>query len=280
MPLIKLKIYVSHFVTKDFTGKFVKTILMNANPELQSIFEGKDQPTPKPIRITPLLNEGDEKPVYPRIIITRFGESSGRPRQEPKPISVGGAYNVYIGYREPLELQIALAVSRLTSGLEFDYGSSRVKVKLIEYERIDTTAPEDFNSVRVYFITPALFVDPFAKISLAESRDKARRFIPHPAVVFSVNVYDIFKDEYVRNIIRLSYALVESHTILNTVTKTWYYYDGKWLPGVIGYAKYFLRRNTPERAKRAIREILRDAMEMGVGSGRAAGFGFVKIKFG
>lgn len=278
MPLVKLKIYVSRFVTRDYTGKFVKTMLMTANPELQGVFASGNQLTPKPIRITPLLEENVERPVYSRVVITRFGESSGKPKQEPKPISVGGVYNVYIGYRESLESQVGLIISKLTSGVEFDYGS-RVKVKLIEYERINILVPEDFGSVSVYFVTPAVFVDPFAKISLAESSDRARRFIPHPAVVFSVNVYDVFRDEYVRNIARLSYSLVESHTVLNTVTKTWYYYDGEWLPGVIGYAKYFLRRNVPERARKAIKEILRDAMEMGVGSGRAAGFGFTKIKF-
>ena len=63
------------------------------------------------------------------------------------------------------------------------------------------------------------------------------------------------------------------------MTKAWYYYDGRWLPGVIGYAKFFLRKGISERDKDAIRKILQDAMEMGVGSGRAAGFGFVKLKF-
>jgi CRISPR/Cas system endoribonuclease Cas6 (RAMP superfamily) len=121
-------------------------------------------------------------------------------------------------------------------------------------------------------------VDPFVKLSKLD-RDRAKRFVPYPPLIFSVNVYDVFRKTYGRNIIRLSYALVESHTVLNTVTKVWYYYDGKWLPGVIGYAKFFLRKGVPERAKEAVRKVLENAMEMGVGSGRAAGFGFVKVKF-
>lgn len=277
MPLVRLRIHVSNFVTREFTGKFVKTMLMAANPKLQEVFENWNRPMPKPIRITPLLEGDEERPVYPRIVITKFGESSGKPKDEPKPIIVGGDYHVYIGYRDVLEPQVSLAIAKLLNGVEFEYGS-RVSARLLEYERLGQEVPEEFKSVRVYFITPAVFVDPFAKISLA-ARDRVRRFIPHPAVVFSVNVYDVFRDEYVRNIARLSYSLVESHTVLNTVTKVWYYYDGKWLPGVIGYAKYFLRNKIPIKAREAIREVLRDAVQMGVGSGRAAGFGFVKLKF-
>jgi len=277
MPLVRLKLRVSPFVTTDFTGKFVKTLLINANPNLERIFEDKRTPSPKPLRITPLLEDGTEEPVYPKVVIRRFGEAAGKPKSSPNPIAVNGLYHVYVGYESGLEPEVDLAVTKLMGGVELEYGS-QVRVRLVEYEKVEQRVPREFSSVKVYFITPAVFVDPFVKLSKLDG-DRAKRFVPYPPLIFSVNVYDVFRKTYGRNIIRLSYALVESHTVLNTVTKVWYYYDGKWLPGVIGYAKFFLRKGIPERAKEAVRKVLENAMEMGVGSGRAAGFGFVKVKF-
>lgn len=271
MPLIRLKLKVSPFITNDFTGKFVKTLLMTANPELEKIFEDKKYPSPKPLRITPLLEGEKEVPVYPKAINT------AKPKESPSPISVGGVYTIYLGYEQSLEPQISLTIAKLLGGVEVEYGS-KVNVKLLEYERVEQEVPSSFKSVKVYFVSPAIFVDPFIKVSQIE-KDRAKRFVPFPPLIFSVNVYELFKDTYKRNIIRLSYTLVESHTILNTVSRVWYYYDGKWLPGVIGYAKYFMRDNVHKYAKIAVRKILQNAIEMGVGSGRAAGFGFVKMKF-
>lgn len=271
MTLIRLKLKVSPFITTDFTGKFVKSLLITANPELEKIFEDKKYPSPKPLRITPLLEGKNEVPVYPKVI------NSTKPKENPSPISVGGIYSIYLGYGQSLEPQISLTISKLLSGVELEYGS-KVSVRLLEYERIEQEVPDSFNSVKIYFISPAIFVDPFRKFSQIE-KGREKRFIPFPPIIFSVNVYDLFKDKYKRNIIRLSYALVESHTILNTVSRVWYYYDGKWLPGVIGYAKFFMRKNLQKHTKMAIREILQNAIEMGVGSGRAAGFGFIKMKF-
>jgi hypothetical protein len=277
MPLIRLKLKISPFITTDFTGKFVKTLLINTNPELEKIFEDKKYPSPKPLRITPLLEDKKEEPVYPKVVITRFGEVAGKPKNSPNPISINGLYHVYIGYEKSLEPEINLTITKLLGGVELKYGND-VRVKLIEYEKVEQEVPREFNSVKVYFITPAIFVDPFVKVSQTD-KDRAKRFIPFPPLIFSVNVYDLFKETYKRNIIRLSYSLIESHTILNTVTKVWYYYDGKWLPGVIGYAKFFLRKGIHKNAKEAVKKILENAIEMGVGSGRAAGFGFVKMKF-
>jgi len=277
VPLIRLKLRISPFITTDFTGKFVKTLLINTNPELEKIFEDKKYPSPKPLRITPLLEDKKEEPVYPKVVVTRSGEVAGKPKNGPNPISINGLYHVYIGYEKSLEPEINLTITKLLGGVELKYGND-VRVKLIEYEKVEQEVPREFNSVKVYFITPAIFVDPFVKVSQTD-KDRAKRFIPFPPLIFSVNVYDLFKETYKRNIIRLSYSLIESHTILNTVTKVWYYYDGKWLPGVIGYAKFFLRKGIHKNAKEAVKKILENAIEMGVGSGRAAGFGFVKMKF-
>ena len=269
--LVKLTIHVTPFLTADFTGKFVKTLLIAANPELEPVFEDKKSPTPKPIRITPLIDQRGV-PVYPKVIAE--GDEVGRPRGPPMPIEVGGTYYIYIGYRQELGPQVDRVVSRLVGGVELDYGT-RVRVALRGYEIVEHGVKGDFSSVKVHFVTPAVFVDPFR----GKSKDRAKRFLPFPGVVFSVNVYELFRERYMRGVLAVSHALVESHSAIDTVRRVWYYYGGKWLPGVVGYVKYFLRPGLTREVREAVREVLRDAAEMGVGSGRAAGFGFVRLSF-
>ena len=264
--LVRLTLQVTPFLTADYTGKFVKTLLMAANPELGQVFEDRKSPTPKPIRITPLIDRRG-LPVYPRA-------APERPKAPPVPVQVGGTYHVYLGYRQGLEPQVGVAVSRLMSSVDLDYGT-KVRVTLRGYEVVGTEIPASFRAVRVRFVTPAVFVDPFR----GKAEGRAKRFLPFPGVVFSVNVYELFRKKYMRGVLAVSHALIESHTALDTAKRVWYYYDGKWLPGVVGYVKYFLRQGADEGAREAVREVLRDAAEMGVGSGRAAGFGFVRLEF-
>ena len=264
--LVKLTLHVTPFLTADFTGKFVKTLLMKANPDLEPVFEDRKTPTPKPIRITPLIDRRGV-PVYPR--------AEGKKPDNPlAPIEVGGTYHVYLGYRQDIAPQVSAAVARLMGGVELDYGT-KVRVTLRGYEVVETEVPASFRAVKVRFVTPAVFVDPFR----GKAEDRAKRFLPFPGVVFSVNVYELFRKKYMSGILAVSHALVESHTAMDTVRRVWYYYDGKWLPGVVGYVKYFLRQGADEGAREMVREILRDAAEMGVGSGRAAGFGLVNFSF-
>jgi len=73
---------------------------------------------------------------------------------------------------------------------------------------------------------------------------------------------------------KLERALVEDHSSLHSAGKVWYYYDGKWLPALSGTVLFWVRELDEE-----ILSIIKHAALFGVGSGRAAGFGDVEIKF-
>lgn len=263
------------FLTADYTGKLVKTVLLASNPALAEVFEGKMKVTPKPLRITPLLKEGDEA-IYPKVVVTSFGRSK-KPSNSPTPIQVKGRYYFYIGYESSLKAEVHKAIAGLFSGVQFEYGKFKVKVRAVGMQEENyEDFPLNFSEVRVKFVTPCLFKDPFEKLSDLE-KEKARRFLPFPPFIFSTNVFEVFRATYKRNVIRLAYGLIESHNNLNTVTKVWYYYNGDWLPGVVGYAKFFLRKGVNEIVLKSLRKIFIHANIMGVGTGRAAGFGFARV---
>ncbi|ADB86688.1 CRISPR system precrRNA processing endoribonuclease RAMP protein Cas6 [Saccharolobus islandicus] len=271
--LIRITAAVSKFITADYTAKFVKAVLIKANKYMEEVFESEKYPSPKPILITPLIKEN---PVYPKVIIRNFGMSE-KPKTPPKPIEIYGEYDFFIGMKSDIvEPEVMKAVTSLMGGVKVTYGNFEVTVKLKGFEEIERKV-EKARSYVVKFVTPAVFRDPFEKIADLKT-EKIRRFIPFPPFIFSVNIYELFRATYKRDVIRLAYSLIESHNNLNTITKVWYYYDKEWLPGVIGYAKFFLRKRLSKVTVDKIIEILNHANVMGVGTGRAAGFGFVEIK--
>ncbi len=273
--LIKVRVNFSDpFLTIDFTGKLVKTMLINSNPELQDVFEGKKKVYPKPLRITTLLKENDEA-IYPKVVVKGFAKSL-KPKNPPSTIQIKGNYYFYVGYESSLNVDVHKALVKLFSGLNFNYGQFNVRVKAIGMEEVEVSFPSTFSEVKVKLVTPSVFKDPFEKLSDLD-KIKVKRFLPFPPFMFSTNVYEIFRDTYKRNIIRLAYSLIETHNNLNTITKVWYYYDGNWLPGVIGYAKFFVRKNIRKEVMEALRKILEHANVIGIGTSRATGFGFCKV---
>ncbi|AWR98123.1 CRISPR system precrRNA processing endoribonuclease RAMP protein Cas6 [Acidianus sulfidivorans JP7] len=270
--LYKLKIAVSPFRTTDYTGKFIKTLLMNANPAFKEVFENPSYPTPKPIRVTPLL-KGEEKfptqAIYPKAF--KRGDDSS-----PPSLNIGGEYYFLVGIRSDLQKDFMQALGNLFLGVKLHYGNFDVFVKVIGYEQIDVNYHMDYQYLYVKFISPAIFSDPFSRIA-GVKRDKIKRFAPIPPIIFSTNVYELLKERYSKTIIRLAYAFYESHINLETVKRIWYYYDGKWLPGVIGYAKFIRKEKVRREALEDFVKILTHAQIMGVGTSRANGFGYVII---
>ncbi|BFH74691.1 hypothetical protein SJAV_26350 [Sulfurisphaera javensis] len=88
----------------------------------------------------------------------------------------------------------------------------------------------------------------------------------------------MLREKYRKTIVKLGYAFYESHDNLVNVKRIWYYYNGKWLPGVIGYAKFIRKKKVREEALEDFVKIFTHAQIMGVGTGRAAGFGYAIIE--
>ncbi|MCH1770472.1 MULTISPECIES: CRISPR system precrRNA processing endoribonuclease RAMP protein Cas6 [Metallosphaera] len=273
--LYQIKIKLSKFRTVDYTGKLVKAILIQANDKLEELFESEKYPSPKPIRITPIFK--DKQPIYSKVIVKKFGEDR-KPNFPPREIEINGEYTFFIGVKDEVNIELQKALTNLIKGIDFDYGSYRVSAKMIEFEEKEPTIQENFHILKIKFNSPCVFRDPFTRIASMERKSTEKRFLPFPPFIFSVNVYEISREIYKRNIIRLAYSLVESHNNLNTVMKVWYYYDGDWLPGIIGYAKFYLKKDLPTFVIKNLVEIFKHAQIMGVGTGRAAGFGFAEIE--
>ncbi|QXJ32097.1 CRISPR system precrRNA processing endoribonuclease RAMP protein Cas6 [Saccharolobus shibatae] len=276
--LHKLKVLVSQFITSDYTGKFVKSLLINANPSFNEIFENSSYPTPKPIRITPLLR-GDGKFPTQAIYPKKFSNNSSNKEHNSQlsTIQIGGEYYFLVGIRSDLQKDFLEALGKLFVGVKFKYGNFDVSVKVTGYDQIDVSYPTDYQYLYIKFISPSVFSDPFSRIA-GVSREKIKRFIPIPPIIFSTNVYELLRERYGKSIIRLGYAFYESHNNIETIKRIWYYYDGKWLPGIIGYAKFIKKEKVRREALEDFVKILTHAQIMGVGSGRANGFGYVVIE--
>jgi len=270
--LHKFKIQVEKpFLTIDFTGKFVKTLLINANPTLNDVFENPSYPTPKPIRVTPLLR-GDEN--FPRIAVY---PKTFRKEEKVSPIEVKGDYYFLVGIRSDLNRELQIAIANLFAGVNLKYGSFDVSVKAIGYEQMDVSFPTNYKALYIKFISPSVFRDPFSRIAGVKN-DKVKRFTPIPPYIFSLNVYELLRERYTKTVVRFGYAFFESHNNLETVRRIWYSYDGKLLPGVIGYAKFFRKEKVKSEALDDFVKILTHAQIMGVGTGRANGFGYVIVE--
>lgn len=276
-----MKIHVSRFITADYTGKFVKALLMQANPEFEEIFEKKlKEANPKPIRITPLLRySGKEKEngltsvplptiaVYPK----SFTKSSSNVME------IGGEYYFLVGINNVLKPQLSKALSKLFSGISFKYGDFEVKVKIGGYQEVEVDEPpSNFSELKIRFISPSLFRDPFSYIAGVKN-DRLKRFLPVPPVIFSVNVYELLRARYRKTIIRLGYAFRETPDVLRNVKVIWYSYDNKLLPGIIGYAKFIRREKLRSEVIEDFKKIFKHAQIMGVGTSRGTGFGYVII---
>ncbi|QIW22844.1 CRISPR system precrRNA processing endoribonuclease RAMP protein Cas6 [Sulfolobus sp. S-194] len=278
-----IRVNVSRFITTDYTGKFVKALLIQANPELEEIFEKQlKELNPKPIRITPLLkysnkekNNGLTSIPLPTIPIYLKSYSNN---DKKIPLEIGGEYYFLVGINNALKPQLSKALINLSSGIKMKYGEFEVKVRMREYQLVEVTdPPSNFTTLKVKFISPTLFRDPFSYIAGVE-RDRLKRFLPLPPVIFSVNVYELLRARYGKTIIRLGYAFRETPDILRNVKVVWYNYDNKLLPGIIGYAKFIRRQKLRKEVIEDFKKILRHAQIMGIGTSRGTGFGYAIIE--
>ena len=135
--------------------------------------------------------------------------------------------------------------------------------------------------IMIEFRSPINIIDPF-------KRTKFRRFLPIAGYLFSYNIGELARltrdnKLYWDLINYVSAALQETHNVWDTVRKIYYIYDGKEIPGLMGYVKYFVIHEVFDdfpSLKLLVENVLTHAVIMGVGAGRANGFGHVSVKVG
>jgi len=276
-PMLYLLVKIGVVPDKDvllppFTGKAVKSLLMKANPGLQVVFEPSAQTySPKPIKVTPFTP--DDK-VY---MWVKLGSN------KVMKAKAGETLYFYIGFKEHIAHLVFQALEKLIDGVELFNAEWRlteftevIKAEIpSESPLIDLTKAQ---TVTVELKTPAKLIDPYKKTPYG-------RFLPVAGFLFAYNIGDIVSSnkkrekEYWHLINVANAVLQETHSALETVKRVFYIYRGKPLPGLFGYIKYRINQDilTPE-ANILLSNTILHAQIMGIGSGRATGFGHVKIK--
>lgn len=259
-------------VIPSFSGKVVKTLLISSNKSLEYIFNSKEL-NPKPIHISPLGYVSENgKIVY-------LWKKAGDPSKLR--IISGRKYFFYIGFEESIEHQVLDAVNSIDGVKVFN---TRWSLEEIDYTSIEIPSEKPQYRIKGDYIkvelrSPTNIIDPYKK-------SKYRRFLPLSGFLFAYNIGEVARilhrnDIYWELIRIFNTVLQETHHVWDTVKKIMYLYEGKAIPGLIGYIKYYIDKEYLEKninIKLLIENTLTHATIMGVGSGRANGFGHITLK--
>jgi hypothetical protein len=283
-----------------FTGKLVKSILIESEPSLKRFFEKKNGEAPKLLHITPLYQINGEKIecIYSRVV------SNKNDVPIVNPVKINGLYRFYIGFLDGgLEgsLSYDLTFKTLTniSGKIFFkkhlFNIELISVREIDVEKISREVVRNLlknEIMKIIFSSPTLLKDPFRE-------GKHKSLIPTPMNIFSVPasiylyVYGRYSKKNLLQILKIFHRVInETHSLMRseidkgTIKKVFVQYEEKKnpIPSIIGYANYRLNRKYLEhyQKKIEIEKLLEDTMTimltLGTGTSRATGFGHITTK--
>lgn len=263
-----------------FTGKLVKSLLIDGNPALRRFFEKTAGAAPKLVHVTPLYVESSKVRC-----VHYFGDVTGNIR-----------YAFYVGFIEadnydsPRFDDVYRALVNVNGRHRFR--DSHLDVELLSVESIDVNRASErvvsdllrTGKVRVVFASPTLLRDPFR-------RGKHKSLVPTPMNIFSTPVYvnlylsgRLRQRLFIKALLVLHRLLNEPHSAFRTtrIIKV-KYDDGKNpIPALIGYVNLYLNRSYHEHyatkglsVESLLRETLTTMLTVGTGTSRATGFGHI-----
>ncbi|MEM1528026.1 MAG: CRISPR system precrRNA processing endoribonuclease RAMP protein Cas6 [Zestosphaera sp.] len=272
-----------------FTGKLVKSLVIDGNPLLKSFFEKVSGSAPKLIHVSPLYIErviNGRKQVK---CIHRYGDVYSNRTAK---------YCFYVGLvessvvRSPTSDEVYRALLDLSGCHQFR--THVLHVELLSVEAMDVAREarkvmsylNTLGKVKVVFSSPTLLRDPFRG-------GKHKSLIPTPINMFSTPVYiNLFltgkfrQRTLTRMLITLHRLLNEPYSIYKTVRVMLvkYHEDKNPIPALIGYVNLFLNRHYYEQyVSRGIdlgvllEETFSTMLTLGTGTSRATGFGHITI---
>ena len=269
-------------ILPPFTGKVVRSLLIKAEPRLQSVLgwgsvfeaDGVSIHSPKPIHVSTLFRvvDGSEKYLW----------KSSRNMQESGEITVstGEILHFYIGFDETISHLVLSALSNIDYITLFNTKWYLVKLEMLKTVELPSDNPglNLGGAVTVELKTPTLPIDPYKKSCY-------RRFLPLAGILFAYNIGDLLRAErgtlqYVTVVNTLNTYLTETHKVWDTMKRIHYIYEGKKLPALYGRITYIVDEEVHKQPelKTLIENIIVHAQIMGVGSSRAIGFGHIKVK--
>jgi CRISPR-associated endoribonuclease Cas6 len=275
-----------------FTGKLVKSFLIDVNPKLKEYFRKVRGLEPKLIHISPLYESVNNRV---RCVYSTAELDRDKVKKLGK-VSINGTYTFYVGF------------TQTSNGLTFDmiyntllnlsdnyiFSNSKFTVELVNTNVINveviasevTTSLFSDKEVSIVFSSPTLLRDPFR-------RGKYKSLIPTPLNVFSTPLYIYLiltgkysMKNYYKTLIMIHRLLSETHSIFpkygmkpSINIRHIYYDEGKIIPALTGYVNYKL--NTDEvnnNLREVIQQLIKITTTLGTGTSRASGFGHVIFK--
>jgi len=295
--LLEVEVFIeSNWRNKPlFTGKLVKSLLIDADPGLKQFFEKTSGSAPKLLHISPLYQDigGRIRCIYSQV--KRVNVSSEQ-RWVAIPLQISGKYRFYLGLADHGGLdfdKVFNAIMNMPGRHIFSNHVFHVEVvsaRIIDVSRRVQSIAHDFTSsssrLRVVFGSPTLLRDPFRAA-------KHKSLIPTPVNVFSTSIFiylylggRLTRRSYYNLLISMHRIFNEAHTIHDTVRKVWMLYEhGKNpIPAITGYVNYHLNKEYYEMYKTRldlsvlIEEVLKIMATLGTGTSRATGFGHVFLE--
>ncbi len=264
---------------RDYTGKLVKSIVYTCSAAARRIISSREEEVVKSVAISPLyklVEGGKPRALYP---------GAPSPNAKPEiPVLPGDSLVWFeVGVASTAATVIDELIECLNDGavLRNYWGVDRIVVrgeKAVLYYRFSLGEPlvrlRDGESVKLTFAAPTLPVNPWKS-------SRWKRLLPVPEYLFAVNARSLYGDDYVSALVTVSKVLSPAPTVMRTAFIRYYYYSGSLLPALVGYAKFYIdMEDVGEAEARIAEEVLSHAAVMGVGSGRAAGFGNVWVETG
>lgn len=265
-----------------FTGKLVKSLIIDANPALKRFFEKASGSSPKLIHVTPLYVEsGKVRCVH------SLNSVNGR-----------GRYTFYVGFIES-EIADSPSFDSIYNAVLDISGRHRFKDRILDVEllsvelvnvndnaRIIVSSLAKTGKLRVVFASPTLLRDPLRA-------GKHKSLTPTPMNIFSTPVYvnlylsgRLRQKSFIRTLVMLHRLLNEPYSIHRTAKVVKIRYDGgkNPIPALIGYVNLFLNRGYYEQytarginIESLLQETLATMLAIGTGTSRATGFGHIAL---
>lgn len=281
-----------------FTGKLVKSLLIDAEPRLKKFFEKTYGNAPKLIHVTPLYmyirsNKVDKRRKVINCVYSYVRDSDGRAVR----IKVCGKYTFYVGFVEseamesPRFNEVYNALLNLSGRHRFknqDFSVELVSAEVVDVHGNVKNVVKDFvetGKIRVVFASPTLLRDPLRS-------GKHKSFTPTPMNIFSTPVYinlyltGRFRQKYILRILTILHRVLnEPYSIYRTVKLRWVKYeeDKNPIPTLVGYVNLYINKTYyDEYSKRVdvstlLEELLLTITSLGTGTSRATGFGHILI---
>jgi len=295
LALIKVTLSVNGFYGYLYTSRLVKTILIRAYSKLEEHFKPTKGPIPKLLHITPLyrrVNGGVE-------CIYSYAECKSRRglvkcSGPPVTVELSGDYYFYIGLHESVVRSVDVISALLNYAECFEFIKQKV---CVEVRELDLTSPEitsreiasrvlSARGVKVVFSSPVMLRDPL------KTMRRQKTLLPTPIAVFATPVYAKLyatggyrRGVFRRELLRIHRLLNETYSVLRSVRVKWIYYSDKPIPALTGYVNYRLDENYLNHLESHgvnvaewLGEIFAFTLTLGVGAGRAAGFGHVELR--